>query len=927
MTTIMKAINERSSGNNKSTAAKSPNRGDRGDEDEHDEGEWSDNCLYRRMLRGSQRIQMMMKRQQNSLPLLQQALQNAEVEPSVLTGIKVLRINILKSKTFDVRYFTIDQSREFICVTPEPLPPNVLAENNKSYRHYYYSSDPQKKEKAYAPPYQFIDVADIDAWHVGTVATFRAEVARRLETDRSTGGSTFDEVATEKLLTIYYKGGSETLDLVVPVAQQLNMIVSSLSEIHSTFHRAQPWISKESSLLRYIIANQMVPPMESSETITQAEFHKICEMLHVGSNKDAAFCFQSRTNKNTLPFSECIRMLRTLKPKKTQATVLWDFLFGTKNGSGGTGTVTHKDLHRQFLSKIQSESHLSIRQAHAILTFIQTIEIVSDPYYDDSDNNDGDNSLKSQKTALQKDQFEEFLYSDLNDAYDPEIQQMEQRLDQPLSAYWINTSFKTYQIRTTIGNKERTCASVEGYMKALIRGCKCLDLDCWDGPTMPNAKICIPMVGHPMTKATSDNSSNKNNLLLLRHVCGVVEAYLKMHPQSHPIILSIENYCTPPFQEAMALLLHETLGHRLLLPTSQNNNSKDNNSSWDEESTPSLPCLPSPDALRGRVILHSKAHPESSSSTMTTNDKDWVSLFNNNRQQTREMEEIVGGLKQLVFFEGGNLLEGNLDMASSRDHNHKILSLDGSKHKELLQGACGIVKEKDHRKHHASHLTRSHPSSLNNNPNPVHAWSLGCQAVALRLGSCSGDDHDNASVVLNDGLFRQQNGVGYILKPPSILGLEPAQPISLFVRVLGGRCLPTSSPKSHHRQMDLSVWVTLYDVQKNSTNTEAQNDSMMEQVYKDCHKTTSIDGSGFAPVWKDRGKKFGVQQPDIAMVLFQVMGRETSSGGKSASTCVASAAVPVSCLRKGYRSIQFFDKNNCRTGALRYASLLVHVEY
>ena len=218
------------------------------DEDENDSDEWSENCLYRRMLRGSQRIQMMKRHRSssdnsnnnNNKSILEQALDQAELEPSIQNnGVKVLRIHLTassKKKTFDMRYFSIDSKRQHICLTPEP-------------------------PSAMTPPLQsssfYIDVADIDAWHVGTVATRRAELARFWETTRSSGNSSFDQVATEKLLTIYYKGFGESIDLVVPVSQQMNLIVASLTEIHATFHRTQPWISKESSLLRYICSNCM----------------------------------------------------------------------------------------------------------------------------------------------------------------------------------------------------------------------------------------------------------------------------------------------------------------------------------------------------------------------------------------------------------------------------------------------------------------------------------------------------------------------------------------------------------------------------------------------------------------------------------------------------------------------------------------------
>lgn len=805
------------------------------DEDENDSNEWSENCLYRRMLRGSQRIQMMKRHRSssdnsnnNNKSILEQALDQAELELSIQTnGIKVLRIHLTassKKKTFDMRYFSIDSKRQHICLTPEP-------------------------PSAMTPPLQssslYVDVADIDAWHVGTVATRRAELARFWETTRSSGNSSFDQVATEKLLTIYYKGFGESIDLVVPVSQQMNLIVASLTEIHTTFHRTQPWISKESSLLRYICNNCIT--MQSQDQIALEEFVKVCDFLKVGEDADPAFCFQSRTHQNSLPISETLPLLKYLKPQQTQATVLWDFLFGAD-----THTITHKQLHSKFLAQIQSEGHLSMRQAQALLTFIQTIEV---------NRPNGNTEPKS----LPKDQFEEFLYSDLNDAYDPQIQQLNPRLDKPLSCYYINTSFKTY-------NTKGAEASVEGYMKALIRGAKCLDLDCWNGPSG------IPVVGS--ARATN----KKQHLLEFRHVCEIVQAYMNMHPDSYPIIISIENYCSPPFQESMVSILQEILGQRLVLP---------NQSSWDS--------LPSPEALKGRVLLHAKAYPE-----VVSNEKEWFQRQQEEDSESKERKSLLGmmrldsavvdhevvemidALQQVVFLHGGKVGE---DSSDNNNNNNKVLS-------------CPHSQIQEHRQHTAaSHLTRIHPTSLEKAcPNPIQAWSLGCQMVALKFG-------DSVATVLSDGLFRQQNGVGYVLMAQA----QSSTPISLFVRVLGGKCLPNqqvqngNSTGNNGKSQEISVAVTLYDVTSDN------------HVYQDVHKTESVeDGNRFAPVWKDRGKQFAVEQPHVAMVLFQVL---------ISNEVLASAAIPVSCLRKGYRSIQFFDDNNCRTGALRYASLLVHIEY
>uniref|UniRef100_H2ZUJ3 Phosphoinositide phospholipase C n=1 Tax=Latimeria chalumnae TaxID=7897 RepID=H2ZUJ3_LATCH len=186
-----------------------------------------------------------------------------------------------------------------------------------------------------------------------------------------------------------------------------------------------------------------------------------------------------------------------------------------------------------------------------------------------------DEELK-RKGAMSCDGFCKYLMSDENAPVFLDRLELYQEMDHSLAHYFISSSHNTYLTGRQFGGK----SSVEMYRQVLLAGCRCVELDCWDG----KGEDQEPIITHG--KAMCTDILFKDVIQAIKETAFVTSEY--------PVILSFENHCSKPQQLTMAKYCEEIFGDLLLKQSLEN-----------YPLEPSRP-LPSPNDLKRKILIKNK---------------------------------------------------------------------------------------------------------------------------------------------------------------------------------------------------------------------------------------------------------------------------------------------------------------------------------
>ncbi|XP_061096173.1 1-phosphatidylinositol 4,5-bisphosphate phosphodiesterase delta-1a isoform X1 [Conger conger] len=697
-------------------------------------------------------------------------------------------------------------------------------------------------------------------WHesrkiLRTNQTFSIEDIESVRRGRQSEGlqKYTDDRVEDSCFSIIFKGRRKNLDLIAGSADVAKQWVTSLEKIINNMDN----LHRHQKTEHWIFNCMRKADKNDDNKMTLKELKHFLRQINVevdDSYAEDLFAKCDKSKSGTLEGQE-IKEFYNLLTHREEVDVIYNKYARTD------GKMSSEDLLNFILN--EQREYTSLDDA---VTLIHKYEL--------------DDSAK-QKKQMTKDGFLMYLHQPegmiLNHKHRPVYQDM----SQPLNHYFISSSHNTYLMEDQLKGP----SSTEAYIRALMKSCRCVELDCWDGP---NGE---PVIYHGYTLTSK---------VLFKDVIKAIKEYA-FKTSEYPVILSLENHCKLEQQKLMAQHLTSILGSALVAQPL-------------EDQMPTN--FPSPEELKGRFLIKGKrlnkldafytpnsmveddcVSEEDEAAETTKENGEKPKSKKSKMKLAKELSDIVVYCKSVHF--------SGFDHARDNQAFYEMSSFKENKAMNLAENSATAYIH-----HNVDKLSRIYPAGSrtdSSNYHPVPMWNAGCQIVALNFQTRSKEMH------LNQGLFLPNGRTGYILKPkflrdkaskfnPTALAEgEWLQRKTLNLMIISAQQLPKLNKDKCKSIVDPLVRLEVYGVPADVATKE----------------THSIENNGFNPMWNEEFE-FDVRVPELALVRFVVEDYDSTSQ----NDLIGHYTLPFTSMLNGYRHIPLLTKSG---DIIPSAGLFVHV--
>jgi phosphatidylinositol phospholipase C delta len=569
--------------------------------------------------------------------------------------------------------------------------------------------------------------------------------------------------------------------------------------------------------------------------------------------------------------------------------------------------------------------------------------------------------------------FTVFLMSPDNSAFSEHNSGVWQDMSHPLYDYYISSSHNTY----LVGHQLVGDSTIEGYIRALLHGCRSVEVDIYDGEVEP-------MIFHGKTLTSK---------VSLRNVCNAILKY-GFVTTDYPIIISAEIHCGVAQQDMIVKIMSEVFGDALIrapihgrpkieaLPSPEElkkcillkaknlfiRPDRDNSAvaldamstdlsstSESEQGSSALECdadgvakyrpdasppvgVPSSSSRQGhRRASSTSVIMSSPSSFLVPSSPKAVGLVRrlSSRRKSQSNAEVPKvkmsfALVALLVYTVGVKFRG-INKKEEYAPEHMFSLSENTCHRMMRQGMLDLIK------HNRSHLIRIYPRGTrlkSTNFEPHRFWSTGAQLVAINWQTF------DLGYMLNHAMFQRNGRSGYVLKPLALRAsgkhlLSKLAKHRLEITVISAQQLPRPKDAMGREKMDKSMvdpfvevsihvpdWTQPLPQDSHTVGASPDQQAVPGPIAARTisYRTGTVKNNGFNPIWQDKipltFECLG-DMKDLIFVRFAVKQEDKEDEEPLALYCVS-----LGSLQHGYRHLPLHDS---QLSQYLFSTLFVHI--